>query len=131
MSGVFAQLNRGDEVTKGLRKVDASEMTHKNPSLRTGAAPPPAVKPKPASMGGPSTSAAAAPAKKQPKKELDGKAWNIENFDGDRQIVVDGVELNHTVNVFNCKNSIIQVKGKLNAISLGTSLAARRPHHRC
>ena len=27
-------LNKGGDVTKGLRKVDKSEMTHKNPSLR-------------------------------------------------------------------------------------------------
>lgn len=33
-AAVFAQLNRGEEVTKGLRKVDKSEMTHKNPALR-------------------------------------------------------------------------------------------------
>jgi adenylyl cyclase-associated protein len=31
---VFAELNRGSEVTKSLRKVDKSEMTHKNPALR-------------------------------------------------------------------------------------------------
>jgi hypothetical protein len=33
---VFAELNRGEDVTKGLRKVDKSEMTHKNPALRAG-----------------------------------------------------------------------------------------------
>lgn len=31
---MFEQLNRGEEITKGLRKVDKSEMTHKNPALR-------------------------------------------------------------------------------------------------
>ena len=31
---MFAELNRGEDVTKGLRKVDKSEMTHKNPALR-------------------------------------------------------------------------------------------------
>lgn len=36
VAAVFAELNRGEEVTKGLRKVDRSEMTHKNPSLRAG-----------------------------------------------------------------------------------------------
>ncbi len=36
VAAVFADLNRGEEVTKGLRKVDKSEMTHKNPSLRAG-----------------------------------------------------------------------------------------------
>ena len=34
VTAVFADLNRGEDVTKGLRKVDKSEMTHKNPSLR-------------------------------------------------------------------------------------------------
>jgi hypothetical protein len=33
-AAVFAELNRGEEVTKGLRKVPKSEMTHKNPALR-------------------------------------------------------------------------------------------------
>lgn len=33
-AAVFAELNRGEDVTKGLRKVDKSEMTHKNPDLR-------------------------------------------------------------------------------------------------
>ena len=34
VAAVFAELNRGEDVTKGLRKVDKSEMTHKNPALR-------------------------------------------------------------------------------------------------
>jgi hypothetical protein len=39
-AAVFAQLNQGPDVTKGLRKVDKSEMTHKNPSLRAGGSVP-------------------------------------------------------------------------------------------
>ena len=34
MNSVFASLNQGESVTKGLKKVDKSEMTHKNPELR-------------------------------------------------------------------------------------------------
>lgn len=34
VAAVFAEINRGEDVTKGLRKVDKSEMTHKNPALR-------------------------------------------------------------------------------------------------
>ena len=34
VAAVFAELNRGEDVTKNLRKVDKSEMTHKNPALR-------------------------------------------------------------------------------------------------
>ncbi|CAG8596523.1 2929_t:CDS:1, partial [Acaulospora colombiana] len=33
-AAVFAQINQGSDVTKNLKKVDKSEMTHKNPSLR-------------------------------------------------------------------------------------------------
>ncbi|BGP30038.1 suppressor of rasval19 [Rhodotorula toruloides] len=114
MSSVFAQLNQGEGITKGLKKVDKSEMTHKNPELRGSGTVPstlggkaPQKAPKPGSMQ-----------KKPPKKELDGNKWDIENFENDRAIVVDQTEINQTVNVFNVKSSIIQVKGKVNAISL-------------
>lgn len=36
MGAVFEQLNRGESVTAGLKKVSKSQMTHKNPSLRAG-----------------------------------------------------------------------------------------------
>lgn len=80
LGAVFSELNKGESVTKGLRKVDKSEMTHKNPSLRAastvsdrdgsvpGKSPPvPGKKPKPESMR----------VKKPPKKELDGNKWMI------------------------------------------------------
>ncbi|GAA5860528.1 hypothetical protein JCM3774_006198 [Rhodotorula dairenensis] len=114
MSSVFAQLNQGESVTKGLRHVDKSEMTHKNPELRSAGVVPttsssaaPQKPPKPSAMQ-----------KKPAKKELDGNKWNIENFDGDRGIVIDNTEINQTINAFNVKGSVIQVKGKVNAISL-------------
>jgi adenylyl cyclase-associated protein len=83
MGAVFEQLNQGEAVTKGLKKVDPSQQTHKNPSLRTqapvparsnsrtslrGKSPtPPGKKPKPESMR----------AKKPPRRELDGNKWII------------------------------------------------------
>ncbi len=79
LGAVFSELNKGESVTKGLRKVDKSEMTHKNPSLRAGStvpdgessvrgkSPAPGKKPKPESMR----------VKKPPKKELDGNKWTI------------------------------------------------------
>lgn len=82
LGAVFSELNKGDAVTKGLRKVDKSEMTHKNPSLRAastvpdregsarGKSPAPGKKPKPESMR----------VKKPPKKELDGNKWTIVRF---------------------------------------------------
>jgi adenylyl cyclase-associated protein len=80
IGAVFSELNKGEAVTAGLRKVDRSEMTHKNPSLRAGSTvpegsaaargkspAPPGKKPKPESMR----------AKKPPKKELEGNKWII------------------------------------------------------
>lgn len=75
---VFSELNKGSAVTKGLRKVDKSEMTHKNPSLRAssatdrdgpsrGKSPAPGKKPKPESMR----------VKKPAKKGLEGNKWTI------------------------------------------------------
>ena len=79
IGAVFAELNQGSDITKGLRKVDKSEMTHKNPSLRAGStvaegsssgrgkSPVPGKKPKPEAMR----------VKKPPKKELEGNKWLI------------------------------------------------------
>ncbi|KAK6346818.1 hypothetical protein TWF696_006926 [Orbilia brochopaga] len=120
MGAVFAQLNQGSNVTAGLRKVDRSEMTHKNPSLRASSlvssesksrakSPGPAAKPKPAHMK----------QKKPPRMELDGNKWIIENYENEESpIVLANVEINHSVFLFRCKNTTIQVKGKLNAVSM-------------
>jgi len=95
LGAVFSELNKGEAVTKGLRKVNADQMTHKNPSLRAGAtvptrsdsqssvssisrgkSPAPGKKPKPESMR----------TKKPPVKKLDGNKW----------IVVSISEFRHT-----------------------------------
>ncbi|KAF5391473.1 hypothetical protein D9757_001946 [Collybiopsis confluens] len=134
-AAVFAQINRGADITKGLRKVDKSEMNHKNPSLRASnvvssgsspgtsealipLSPPPAylstaikkpIKPtKPQALMG----------KKPPKFVLEGKSWNIEFQEDEKNLVVDGVELNQVINLFGCRNSVVVIKGKLNAVSL-------------
>lgn len=75
---VFDDINKGSDVTKGLRKVDKSQMTHKNPALRAGSVvsdtdasvrgkSAPGKKPKPESMR----------VKKPPKKEFAGNKWTI------------------------------------------------------
>lgn len=33
-AGLFGELNKGGDITSGLKKVDKSQMTHKNPALR-------------------------------------------------------------------------------------------------
>lgn len=36
-------------------------------------------------------------------------------------IILENVEINQVVNIYGCKNSVIQVKGKVNAINLSQS----------
>ncbi|KZT74000.1 cyclase-associated protein [Daedalea quercina L-15889] len=119
VAAVFAELNRGEEVTKGLRKVDKSEMTHKNPALRAGSmvpstagsasAPKRPVKPtKPHALAG----------KKPAKFALEGNKWMIEYQENESALTVENVEISQTVNLYGCKSSTIVVKGKVNAVTL-------------
>ena len=137
MGAVFDQLNRGESVTSGLKKVDKSQMTHKNPSLRSSGtvpdkssdpisrsrSPGPQIKPKPVSMRQNSTasSKAAPEPKREPKKELDGNKWLIENFDSPSSPVEIEVSLSQSILITKCKNTTIILHGKANAISIDNS----------
>lgn len=76
IGGVFAALNQGEGVTAGLKKVEKSEMVHKNPELRGSgvvgvAGRKPAVPLKPSSMG---------EKKKVAVMELQGNKWVVVGF---------------------------------------------------
>ncbi|KAH9465846.1 hypothetical protein MJO28_007600 [Puccinia striiformis f. sp. tritici] len=121
MDAVFSSLNQGEKITSGLRKVDSSQMTHKNPDLR-GSAPAevtvspsssikrPAKPPKPSNFQ-----------KKPAKTELVGNKWNIEYHEGQTPIVIEETQINQVVNIFGCKNTTIQIKGKVNGITVVSS----------
>ncbi|MCJ1245785.1 hypothetical protein MMC30_002989 [Trapelia coarctata] len=127
MGAVFDQLSKGEAVTAGLRKVDPSQQTHKNPSLRAGSAVPPArsdsqtslssvgkapgKRPKPESMR----------TKKPPRKELDGNKWIIENFDSPSEIVEIDAKITHSILISRCTKTTIRVHNKANAISIDSS----------
>ncbi|KAN0066028.1 suppressor of rasval19 [Thecaphora frezii] len=115
MDAVFSQLNQGEGVTKGLKKVDPSQMTHKNPELRASSTVSAAAKSAPPR---PAAKPASLKAKKPPRTELEGNRWNIEFHEDNRNIVLDQTELNQTVNIFNCKNCTIQIRGKINAVQM-------------
>lgn len=139
MGAVFEQLNRGEAVTSGLKKVDKSQMTHKNPSLRASSnvpdkqtngddisrsrSPGPQIKPKPASMRQNSTTSTKTTEqpKKEPKKELDGNKWLIENFDSPASPVEIEVSLTQSILITKCKNTTIILRGKANAVSIDNS----------
>ncbi|KAF8652694.1 hypothetical protein AX16_004198 [Volvariella volvacea WC 439] len=119
IAAVFAELNKGEEITKGLRKVDRSEMTHKNPELRAsgvvpaslGSSPAPKkpVKPaKPLALAG----------KKPAKLSLEGSKWLVEYQENESSLTIEATDRNQSINIYACKSTILVVNGKVNAINL-------------
>lgn len=117
-NAVFSELNKGEAVTKGLRKVDKSEMTHKNPALRAGStvsdssargkSPAPGKKPKPESMR----------VKKPPVKVLEGNKWTIENYEKEDKPIQIEAQLSHSVLISKCNSATVIIKGKANAVTI-------------
>ncbi|KAH6607876.1 adenylyl cyclase-associated [Trichoderma cornu-damae] len=117
---VFSELNRGESVTAGLRKVDRSEMTHKNPALRAGStvseaprakSPIPGKKPKPESMR----------VKKPATKVLEANKWTIENYEKEPQPVEIEASLTQSVLISRCNNTTVIIKGKANQVTVENS----------
>uniref|UniRef100_A0A8C7G783 CAP, adenylate cyclase-associated protein 1 (yeast) n=1 Tax=Oncorhynchus kisutch TaxID=8019 RepID=A0A8C7G783_ONCKI len=116
-NALFASLNKGADVTKGLKHVPKDQMTHKNPNLRTQTGPV-RTGPKPFTTSKPAVTAAASSRKLPPVLELDGKKWKVENQEGVQGLVISDTELKQVVYAFKCNNSTLQIKGKINSITL-------------
>ncbi|AOA62725.1 Adenylyl cyclase-associated protein [Komagataella phaffii CBS 7435] len=115
MGAVFADLNKGEAITSGLRKVDKSEMVHKNPELRQSNVVP-ANKEKPGKPQPPKKPSGLS-TKKPARKELQDNKWLVENYDGEQEIVIEG-EMQQSVFISKCDNSTITIRGKVAAVSL-------------
>ncbi|XP_065147096.1 adenylyl cyclase-associated protein 1 [Paramisgurnus dabryanus] len=114
-NALFASINKGADITKGLKHVSDKEKTHKNPALKAQAGPV-ASGPKPF-VANPSVKAS--PARTLPPVlELDGKKWKVENHEGAHGLVISDTELKQVVYAYKCNNSTLQVKGKINSITL-------------
>ncbi|XP_061616399.1 adenylyl cyclase-associated protein 2 [Phyllopteryx taeniolatus] len=108
-SALFAQLNQGLDITKGLKHVSDHQRTHKNPQLRSQEAPSGKAGPKKAFP-------LVVPQKKPPLLDLEGKKWRVENFEHKHDLTIQETELRQVVYVFACNDATLHVKGKLNSI---------------
>jgi len=117
-NALFADINKGADITKGLKHVSKDQMTHKNPALRTSGSAPVRTGPKPFSAS-PRPAAAATPTRTLPPMlELDGKKWRVENQEGAQNLVISDTELKQVVYAFKCNNSTLTVTGKINSITI-------------
>lgn len=112
-SALFAQLNQGEAITKGLKHVSDQQKTHKNPTLRSQGE---AHKTSPSKGKAPSSSTPSPAKKHSPLLELEGKKWRVEYQEQTHDLVIEETELKQVVYVFSCNNSTIQIKGKVNSI---------------
>jgi len=113
---LFAQLNLGEDVTKGLKKVTSDMQTHKNPSLRVECGP---VRTAASAGAGAGAGAKSAPvAVKPPRMELEGKKWLVEYQKNQPSLIIAETEMRQIVYIFKCEGSTVQVKGKVNSIVL-------------
>lgn len=108
VAALFADLNRGTAVTAGLRKVTA-DMKTKNRPAQEGAGIAAPAKPQAGAVAAPQR-AAPTPASQPPRFELvQGQKWAVEHQVGVPDLVVADTEPKHTVYVYGCRNSTIQV----------------------
>ncbi|XP_077051849.1 adenylyl cyclase-associated protein 2 [Siphateles boraxobius] len=104
-SALFAQLNQGQDITKGLKHVSDEQKTHKNASLRCPGERIPRESP-----------ARSQDRRRPPVLELEGKKWRVEHQDQSHDLLIEDTELRQVVYVFSCNRSTLQIRGKVNSI---------------
>jgi len=113
-NALFAELNKGGAITSGLKKVTKDMQTHKNPALRAGGVV------KVSEKAEVTKAAPAAAAKVLPPKGpvLEGNKWVIEYHVGNQSIKIpeEELEAKHTIYIYKCERSTIQVPAKANSI---------------
>ncbi|CAG0890379.1 unnamed protein product [Cyprideis torosa] len=53
-----------------------------------------------------------------PKLELEGKKWCVEYFNGNRNLLIGETEMQQRVYMYKCVDSTLQVRGKVNSITM-------------
>jgi len=112
-SALFAELNKGDAITSGLKHVTKEQKTkYRDPSEKSSVVPG-EIQPKKATAG------PKAAAKKGPARlELTGNKWPIENYDNNKDLVVEGAEPKHAVYLYRLDGCVVKINQKVNAISV-------------
>eukprot|EP00252_Welwitschia_mirabilis_P011087 TRINITY_DN24922_c0_g1_i1.p1 TRINITY_DN24922_c0_g1~~TRINITY_DN24922_c0_g1_i1.p1 ORF type:complete len:484 (+),score=108.89 TRINITY_DN24922_c0_g1_i1:371-1822(+) len=112
MNAVFQEISKGEAITSGLRKV-SDDMKTKNRTDKSGVIPVGNVKEKSVTSG--SSFSKTGP----PRLELQmGRKWVVENQIGKKDLSIDDCEPRQSVYIYGCKDSILQIKGKVNNICI-------------
>lgn len=119
VAALFAEINRGESITSGLRKV-TDDMKSKNKKDRSGTVP----------NGGQSEIPSGNTASKRinqhqatqtssPRLECEqGRKWVVENYAGEKNVQVGPANPRQSVYIFNCHDCTICIQGKVNAVTI-------------
>ncbi|CDW55644.1 adenylyl cyclase associated protein 1 [Trichuris trichiura] len=124
---LFAEINKGLDICKGLKKVTPEMQTHKNPALRTAERTPATGKPKVASKPAHLTSKRASPKPDLKPATLElqgGKKWMVE-YQVDTTPTIEIQDMKQVVYMYKCVNCTLQIKGKLNSITMDACKRSR------
>jgi len=127
MGAVFGEINKG-AVTSGLKKVDKSQMTHKNPELRAQPGLEP-QKPVAAAVAAKPAKAAGAKAKGEARVHEARGTWFVENFDDKHDIELPDVEVKQSVYIVRCDNTTISIPKKAKSIQVDSCKKTRIVFH--
>ncbi|XP_042389605.1 cyclase-associated protein 1-like [Zingiber officinale] len=109
MSAVFEAISSGQSVTAGLRKV-TDDMKSKNRVDRTGVV---------VSVEKGTRASSITNTKVSSKLELQmGRKWAVENHIGNKNLIIEDCDTKQSVYIYGCKDSVLQVKGKVNNITV-------------
>eukprot|EP01114_Cavostelium_apophysatum_P004301 TRINITY_DN144_c0_g1_i1.p1 TRINITY_DN144_c0_g1~~TRINITY_DN144_c0_g1_i1.p1 ORF type:complete len:487 (-),score=133.73 TRINITY_DN144_c0_g1_i1:70-1530(-) len=118
-SALFKALNQGTDISKGLKKVTADQKTKNRPENERSSVVPAAA---PKATTTTSKTTGKTETVKPPKFQLEGSKWVVENQIDNRNIVISDIEPKQTLYMYKCKNTTVQVKGKINAITMDSCL---------
>ncbi|GFR50698.1 hypothetical protein Agub_g12953 [Astrephomene gubernaculifera] len=120
MSALFKELSKGEGITSGLRRVTA-DMKAKNRPDRSGAVPgttAATAAPASTSSGGAGGRGGQQQPTGTPKLELQGSKWVVEHHVGRGDLQLTNEAPKNSVYVYGCRDCVLQIHGKVNAISL-------------
>ncbi len=113
-ANLFAALNKGGEVTSGLKKVTKDMQTHKNAALRAGSV----VKAEEKKAAGQVHRGIPQGTAKGPV--LEGNKWVLEYVVDGGNLTIEP-EMKHALYVYGCVNTVITIKGKINQVQIDSS----------
>jgi len=114
-AALFAEINAVKERQKGGKTEGLRTVTKEMKTKYQDKSNLPAVAPKGSS---PAPKKATQAPSRPPKFALEGAKWVVEFQVGNQQLVIDNPESRHTVYIYKCEESVVQIKGKVNAITM-------------